>query len=1708
MAELQLQEKTGPVFTAENMKQIINDAAAEAAGVPGAKGIQGAGVAGINVAKKKVEVRRQRKFLEDPRVPTVVREYMETRMGQGVTFGQAYKEVQEHILGDKNPIEDQPVTAEDLTAAAKIEDERSKTYIERTFKLLDTYDEYDAEQIANRAETLIDKGVTPKEAFDRAEEEHVRMNRKQLELEVESDLQLETLIDYEESEANAVVYRATKLIEDGETPTEAYARARKEFEEGASFFGPVQQQKDVDLTELVTAETEASIQQDTGAVAADLSVPYETTEDLMNVDVEANPYVQIENIRRELNLAETKQGRLSAYQKLEVLKQTVPQIANEIDSILENVAPAEKNQAKNMATKEIKRVQTEQNKKLAVPDPSDRAPSLLSPAIVNRLSEVFSVGADRINPDSPISLLENLIKNTRDNYNTPANKSQRLKLLTHLALISRSPELKNTSMLANARDALRTYEYGVMQIEGTRGQGGEDNRIRVKDKQKLKAKAEEVAIAKQRAKKLTPYTKNDIASDPDVTVGNIKERTEGVILQNIQAGPQKLPQVARRRKIREREVVGPPRLPKVSRKPKKPTPRLQADVFEPTIIVPPSDFVGPPQQGSLRNLTNLLALTDEDKQSIDKDAIAINEALSAIQLSPEDARNLATAMGDYYKKTKGREYNIGTLLRDVNELTGEKFVYLIQMLQTSDIARVFRKLTRGILGPDDPDHFKVLQNTMDAIGGERNQYIENSKPLIDMWRAFNNKYKRGAAVLAELMSSVTRSGIDPSKRKTVDAAIRQDAKLKELREKKKEEGANKAKINKQIEKRKSEIRKTYAKWDELGKIDNGTGRRIFTQARDKYREYFDEYERLLIKTIQESGIAEADTIAQVKAIQEQFQQARENVPVYFPLNRFGEFYIRVSKSGDANMDGFYMFENAREARQALEEIKKNIADADVALDDVVINEGNTKTRPPREELGDSSTLLKTIFQAIDGKSNEAGVNVDALKDQITQMYLATLPGQSLRTTFINRKGTGGESQDVLRSYASTVSSVATQLPRLKYGDAARRELSALKDQVAEFPNRAKLDLLIGEVETRVNMELSPPIPSFWDTLATFGNKATFVWLMSAAKSGLLQTTQFPLVVGPVLLQEFRADVGKAKVIAKFMQYLNVFNKMGVANSIKTWTKPTIMNSSYINKHKNKKLLERAWNSADKLGKFNTTYAADIGDLSNAPSEKSRFRKGTAATYNFMTGFFHHAERITRELTYMSGFELAYEQAQKKGLKGEKAFNYATQKALDVMNEGLFDYTQYNKPSALRKSAGIKSALQFFSFSNMMASLMVRNFTNMVAPMSPTDRRDAAVVFFGVNLQAALFSGIGGFWGASIIWSGAQMAFDMYASLVQKLETDEDETDEERKDRYAREYAIGNPAYYVSAKDWLEKWWIPTKFGVNGTIPTYLGIENTNYAKYMQLIAEKGIISTALGIDMSNSLALDGLIIRDRPRNPEANAFENFIDQASNFGIFPVLSVLKDAGRGVADILKGDYAKGVERIVPANIKGAVRAYRRGTEGLVTYDGTKLSQIDYSGFELFTMTLLGGRNLEEARITDQAYSINKFYSDVRKARTEYTTNARDAWEKWTAGDLDADQLRRKLEDVDEWNKKYPMLDPDVFTPIKIENIQEAATKAATRRKLTEAYYGVRRPEDAAQNFRLLYLLEKYIGIVPEQGAIDHTQDILDDHYDKNIAPNLQK
>ena len=1695
-AELVLEEKKGPFFTAENMKRMLNDAAAEAAGVPGAKAIQATGVAGVNVVKKEIENRKIQSFLNDPKVPLLVKQFMESRMADGVSFAQAFEEVQEHFYGVDTPEQDVAVTGQDLVNAFDITDKEAVEYMLATSELLDRHDEYDAQKIADRAEQLVGEGKKTKTAFKQAEKEFVADNLEQSQIEEESDLQLEVLTDYEITEANAIVYRATKLIEGGATTTEAYEQAKEEFNSGADFFGPTPQQQDVDLTDADTAE-----------IAQETAVG-ETIETLMNIDVAADPTVQLSNIQKELDLASTKESRLAAYKKLEILKQYNPGLSEYIYDTLRDVPAAERNQAQNMAAAEIKRGEKQQSKKLSIPDPSDRAPNLLTESIVARLNSALSTGTtSRIQLQTENSRLDSLIGIARNFSNNPNGQKLRLKLLTHLALISRSPELKGTQIQLDARDALRSYEYGVGQLQPS---GGEDNRLRVKDKQKLPAKAKEIEAAKARAKKLNVYTKKDIAPDLGDTVGTfqeIKDRAEQTILNNIVPGPSPSPS-PQENNSKNKEAVGPPRNPKVTRKPKTPLPRLVGE-YERSLPILPSGFVGPPSSGSLRNLQNLLSLTDADAdaknllsltdadaEAMDADAIKINKILSDIDLNAGELGDLARAMGDYFKRSKNRNWNMATLLNNIEDISTDKFLYLLQALQTSDLGRVFKRLSKGILGPDDPDHFSAVKQFVTSMHGASNRILKDAKPLLDAWKEFNSKFSRASIALADLINLTTIAGIDPSRSKSVDAALRKDTKLKKLRARiKNEETSDKQKIKlrKQIEVRKKLIRKVFKDWDALGKEANGEGHRIYKAARDKYQDYFNDYEVLLKKAVKEAGLSKTETAVQIAAIETQFSAARENMPVYFPLKRYGNYFVRVKNSGDADLDGFYMFESASEVREAKIELKQTLSDFGVAVDGVEITEGTGSSI--EQEMRSTDSFLRNILGVIDGKRGDT-VSKDAVKNQIVQMYLAALPGQSIKTMFLKRKGTKGATQDVLRTFASVTSTVATQLPRLEYGDAIRREVSAARDQIKEFPNVFKLSSIIDELATRIGMELNPAQPTVLDKLATLGNKATFMWLMSAAKSGLLQTIQFPTIVAPTLMQDYGRELGYGTVASKIKTYLNVLNKIPLANSIKTWTKPTISKSLYFKNNKDKKLLLRAWNDAEELGKFNTTYAADIGDLASAPLAMGKFKKVSHFTYNFMTGFFHHAERVTREITFMSAFELAHQAALKKGLKKDAAYQYALKRASNNVDEGLFDYSQFNKPYVLRANAATKSAFQFMSFTAMLTSLMVRNFTEMVKPMNPEDRAGAAMVFWGVQIQTMMYAGVTNFFGASVIWTVYELAFGIYAAAIRLLEDkeNEEETEEEKEEREGKQYTMGNPAYFQSLREYINYVEIPNKFGVHGTVTTYLGLGNTRYAKYLQTILEKGLISTALTIDMSSSIGLNGLIFRDQPGDPTAGYFENMLNSAGEVGFFPVASVIADIGTGIADVLKGDYQKGLERGAPAMVKGAVRAYGRSQKGLkATYTNAEVMGPDeYTATEIFAMALLGGRNLEESRQVGGAYIVNNYISKVNKEKSSISKDVKDRYIAFSEDSTKSNKYRlhTALQKLNDWNKKYPFQQgmQDTFKIIELDTIAESTITEELKRSLTSQMLGVQTANEAAINISIFHHLRNYKGIIVDQELLD--------------------
>lgn len=157
----------------------------------------------------------------------------------------------------------------------------------------------------------------------------------------------------------------------------------------------------------------------------------------------------------------------------------------------------------------------------------------------------------------------------------------------------------------------------------------------------------------------------------------------------------------------------------------------------------------------------------------------------------------------------------------------------------------------------------------------------------------------------------------------------------------------------------------------------------------------------------------------------------------------------------------------------------------------------------------------------------------------------------------------------------------------------------------------------------------------------------------------------------------------------------------------------MINSSYIQNNPDptmKAALEAAWNYAADRDLFMSTYAADM--TAKGQMSTRQYTSGTSRMWRgmekFMGGAFHHTERINREVMYMSSFELSYNDAKQRGLSDADAQAEAQKRALDLTYEGLFNYTNYNKPRFMKSTPLGRIATQFLTYPLMMTSYLIRN----------------------------------------------------------------------------------------------------------------------------------------------------------------------------------------------------------------------------------------------------------------------------------------------------------------------------------------------------------------------------------------------------------------
>jgi hypothetical protein len=950
------------------------------------------------------------------------------------------------------------------------------------------------------------------------------------------------------------------------------------------------------------------------------------------------------------------------------------------------------------------------------------------------------------------------------------------------------------------------------------------------------------------------------------------------------------------------------------------------------------------------------------------------------------------------------------------------------------------------------DRIKNLKNISKAVenlNAMKSDMVRTLSQEVQPWLKFDRKFRKGGKILADLMNATTLVNVDPTLHATLTDALANDSILTDLRAElnfalNQPTGVDRKlpQIRRDITIRENNIRMIYeggtspsgyrmGGWLELGRIGKGEGQRIYKKTKDAYEKTFDMHQDLLLEKIRKSEVpgTESDTSTPkgqlISQLTRSYQEAKQ-LGVYFPLMRFGQHWLRI---GQGKSSEFFMFESATKrneyARYRAEEMaargdtrgyEQLIADQDMSVGDNI--------NGMRRELVDSSSMLKNIFDALDKGSQVDPTtgrvritDVEAVKDQVYQMYLMTLPERDIRRRFTHRQGRTGFTSDAVRTFIATQHTAANQLSRLAYGDDIRKAIGASYAELAGNPNAPKLAAFVNELSQRAIPEMNPPAKGIADAFGRIGNQAAFLYMLSSAKSAVVQMTQFPVVVMPVLAAEY----GVTETLATTTPYLNMFNRLGLTkyndegDLVTEWGQPSINDSNYVNNHPDpvyRDALRKAWLTADKRDLFVQTYTADLNSRSRTPSAEQYnvVRKSARMVHSFLTGAFFHAERITREMTYMSAFELEYKKLRGQEVENEAAINQAIDKAIELTNEGIFDYTQYNKPRVMTSTVLGRLATQFMTFSAQITSYLLRNFRNMLPFLNKEGKKQAAIKFFGTIGMVGMFAGVTRLPLYSLIMGVAEAIRD-------QMRPDDDDPE---ADLFYDADDEGNPLGKRNLDLWFREYFIPMHFGKGSALANALGLTDEQ-ALLLQRSVKMGPISVLTDLDIGSSVTLNNLWFQDTP--PSDSVRGAFTDMLYAGALGPFGSMAAQMAGSIDDFMAGDWVRGAEKILPAGLRGFPRALRHGTEGERTRDGATIREAEWFHTGKILGDIGGFRSTEIAEVQTKNFLARRMLREIERDRSRALSSLDQAVNRYNENPTDAnwDRVDNALEDIRSFNYK---------------------------------------------------------------------------------------
>ena len=828
--------------------------------------------------------------------------------------------------------------------------------------------------------------------------------------------------------------------------------------------------------------------------------------------------------------------------------------------------------------------------------------------------------------------------------------------------------------------------------------------------------------------------------------------------------------------------------------------------------------------------------------------------------------------------------------------------------------------------------------------------------------------------------------------------------------------------------------------EKLNRIYDALGTRgqaLYRKTRDYYRALMDQYRNVLDEQIEFADLPENAKNRILAQLQRDYEASKEIDP-YFPFVRNrGPYWLQV---GSGKGRQFYTFASDAERNAVMQYLAKtdhgneSVANLLIERDGEppVFRRGDT-LESFRKAASDMSRQLKSLFEEIDNsvdiKDTDARVAViknsllkeardagkpiteeeatnrareqvsaevrDGLKDAMYEFYLTTMPEQSFRGAFIARKDIPGYNVDVLRNFSTVASRMSAQLPRFKYGPMVRRSLLAAEKSLDGVEGADKYMRYVDEFERRADLELFPGgalepsglparLKQIGADAADFMTRAAFIHYMSAAASAAMNFAG--LAYG---FSTLGARHGYARAAVVMGKHMNVFNEFGIrkenADGTITYRAPSILYSSRV---KNSPDLQRAVRDMMGEGLSEFTYSSEIlgrGRVSTAAFEanSSKIGRGLMTVFG---GLFQTSERMVREALFASSYELNRE--------GGKSHQQAVTQAITDVYDSVGNMDTRNRAPIFRGAIG-RVLLQFTSWAIFITGRWMREFGRIFTGATPQAKYLALKEFTGIM-------------GTTFMLGGA-LSLPFMGMLIGFASGWLEDEDEKASEKIFKDLA---------PLEWWRTVWLPRQLGKitfkGEPLPDAVGMTPQQLAA----LIERGPTNYLLGIDVASRASLDPINMFHR-EGKETRTLREGTLQLAEAHAGPYVGMVLNYADAIDAFMDGDYQKGAEKILPANMRNPAVAWKYYNDGIK----------DYKNAPLFSKDSLTAGNLLWQSIgfrMDEIASQQKFLFEVSQAenklvfkRDDILKNLRESYIKG-----DKDRYRKWTKEAAEFTQKYPM------------------------------------------------------------------------------------